>query len=579
MSVILKFDRFFAYSEEKSKYFYTEFGEHINIVHGPNTSGKSTFFLALLYTFGINDGNLYLKELLADKVIFRVDFSIKYDTQILTVTIIRDDDTLYLKKSGSPIKRFNGINGNASAEHIKLKHYLNELFEFSLLLESQGEYKSAPIETMFLPYYISQTVGWVYLRKSFSSLDFYKNFKEDYLDYYLGLDAAIDRVEKHKLTIQLKNKNAEIDIIRRFENKSEEIKLTKLMDEQFINTSKDYVEKYSQRHTILTERENEYVLKCNELAYLEERKSVIQKVSHNLKKQQPEIGNCPTCEQTLPVGISEMYIFFQEENDTVREMNVIKAKIRDIQSKINTLSKFISDERFAIGEEYRILNKYIESGVTYDSWLNSKATLRLADNLSKRLGDLILEKDEIESKLSKYKTDKQVERSRINQSREFETIFHNNLAYLGAKKLEEDRFTKLYQISAFPSQGVELHKTIMAYHFAFNQMIASTSGIHRFPFLLDAVFKEDLEINNKDIILKFISKHSPKDTQTIFSIAQAENQIDNAQKYNAEHFKGGATLIAIGDGKSKRSFLQDYKNQQVKYLDETMDIVSASSDN
>ena len=52
------------------------------------------------------------------------------------------------------------------------------------------------METMFLPYYVSQDVGWVYLRKSFSNLNFYKNFKEDFLDYYLGIENVIDREEK-----------------------------------------------------------------------------------------------------------------------------------------------------------------------------------------------------------------------------------------------------------------------------------------------------------------------------------------------------------------------------------------------
>jgi hypothetical protein len=186
------------------------------------------------------------------------------------------------------------------------------------------------------------------------------------------------------------------------------------------------------------------------------------------------------------------------------------------------LSKFIGEERSAISKEYETLNKYMQSGISYDSWLNNKATVKLVENLNEKLGQLILEKEKIEEDLAKYKSDDEINRSRVNQSNVFETTFSNNLNHLGVQNLQEDRFTRLYQISAFPTQGVELHKTIMAYHFAFNSIVSSTPGIHRLPFMLDAVFKEDVEDANKKAILTFINKNKPQDTQTIFSIAQIE---------------------------------------------------------
>jgi len=83
-------------------------------------------------------------------------------------------------------------------EHVKLKDYIRELFNFNLMLEQKGELKSAPLESMFLPYYISQSVGWVYVRESFSNLNYYKGFKEDYLDYYLGINNSFVLVNPNR---------------------------------------------------------------------------------------------------------------------------------------------------------------------------------------------------------------------------------------------------------------------------------------------------------------------------------------------------------------------------------------------
>ncbi len=63
---------------------------------------------------------------------------------------------------------------------------------------------------------------------------------------------------------------------------------------------------------------------------------------------------------------------------------------------------------------------------------------------------------------------------------------------------------------------VELHKTVMAYHFALNSMIAKPKAAQRLPFLLDAILKEDIDETNLETILFFVSKNLPSDTQTFF---------------------------------------------------------------
>lgn len=492
---------------------------------------------------------------------FRIDLYVAKNGETKKIRVVRDDDTLYIKEDGIPLKRFNGINGDSSLEHIKLKEFLNGLFDFKLQLESKGELKTAPIEAMFLPYYVSQSVGWVYLRKSISGFEYYKNFKEDYLDYYLGLDPAQDRVKKHSLEKQLRDKESEIAVISSLEVKNEELALTKLVDEEFITTSNQYVAGFSEKHNGLTAEENEYVVRCNELAYLQERKSVLQRVANNHKSQRPQHDNCPTCSQALPFGISETYRYLQEENDTKYELDTIKSKIKDVQYKINSLQNSIADKRQSISNEYATLNKYYNSNISYDMWLKNKANLQLVSKLHEKVGQLVAEQNELLDKLGKFKTDVEIEKERIARGKAFTKLFTGYLTELKVKQPTELRYLQLYLISTLPYQGVELHKTIMAYHFAFNGIVAQTENIHRFPFMLDAIFKEDLDDENRKAIPEFISKNRPKDTQVIFSIAQAKGQVSNAAYYNKTYFANDAKLKEVSDGTRERNLLSVYNNE------------------
>lgn len=138
----------------------------------------------------------------------------------------------------------------------------------------------------------------------------------------------------------------------------------------------------------------------------------------------------------------------------------------------------------------------------------------------------------------------------------------------------ENKYITLYQSSIFPSQGVELHKIVLAHNFAFNQIINDTPKIHRLPFLLDAIFKEDIDSGSKKNILDFIYNNKPKDLQLIVSIAYKENEEESIiAKYNNENFNAEANLISIGDGNRTRAFFENHHNEYDDILDQTLKII------
>ena len=576
MGCKINFDRLFIFSDRNKIYFNEEFDSGINLIYGPNTSGKSTLIQSLLYTFGINDGKEYLFDILSNEVIFRLDCTLFNADKKEKIVFIRDEGTLYIKKGELPIQVFSGINSDNSNEHIKLKDYLHQQFGFSLYLESKEEYNPAPIETIFLPYYVSQAVGWVYLRKSFSNLDFYRNFKDDYLDYYLGIENAIDRKKKKEIDNKLIAVQKEISFLSEMEKGDTSLQVTKIADEKFTLESITYIETYKKLQDDIIKNEKEYIIACNELSYLNERKSILSRIKRNQQSQNIETGNCPMCSQVLPYNPEAYYIYSQETNDTDAQLIDIKAKIKDKQSIVNSLNRKIKEQKSEVSKNYGILKLYETQELSFDTWIDNKANLQLNENILTKIGKLTIDLNTQKDLLKDYKTEDEVIFERSKKSASFAQLFNSYLLDLDVKPLIDDRFSALYKISAFPSQGVELHKTVMAYHFALNNLIKFTPSIHRFPFLLDAIFKEDIDEANRDLILKFIAKHRPNDTQLFLTISEIKNTEIHIANYQKDFFNNSAKLIRIGDGIAKRTLLKNYSNEHEEYVLETFNIINKS---
>jgi len=574
MTSTFTFNSLFIYSEKNKKYFYDDFGKGINLIYGPNTSGKSTLVQSLIYTFGINDGKEHLDELLAIDLFFRLDCTFKKENIDVNILFIREGGTLYVKIDDIPLKVFNGINGNNSFEHLKLKHFYHELFNFNLFLESKEEYKEAPIEAVFLPYYISQSVGWVYLRKSFSSLDFFRNFKDDYLDYYLGIETAVDREAKKKLETEISKAQKEQAFLTGIENNHIPLQVTKITDEDFTTRSLQYLEEYKVLQDEVAQKEKEYLFKSNELSFLSERKSVVSRIKISQIKQDPGDGSCPMCSQSLPYNLQQNYIHQQELNDSLSQYESIKAKITSVQSDVNSLKAKIEKIKEQISNKYQVFKSYSEQEISVEKWIDNKANIRLNENILSRLGQLTLDLFAYKKSLEEYKTDDEVAEERSKKNYSFKDLFEANLKQLNVKELTDDRYTTLYKISAFPFQGVELHKTIMAYHFAFNTLVSKTPDIHRLPFILDAVFKEDLDDFNEDLLIEFIAKNRPKDTQLFMTISEKTTKASQVSRYQKDLLNNEAKLIQIGNGRDTRTLLKDYSGEQDSLLQNTMDIIN-----
>lgn len=569
MTVTINFNKLFVFSESNGCCFFDEFSSGANIISGRNTSGKSSLIQSLLFSFGVNDVKESLSEILDYKPTFRVDFTKIQNGIHEKYTIIREPKSVYVKGPNGKVVPFHGIDADQSVEHIKLKDYIRDLVGFNLNLEQKGEIKSAPLESMFLPYYISQSVGWVYLRESFSNLQYYRGFKDDYLDYYLGISNNFDRLEFRRLSQERDRLRADIGNLKRY-SKQAEFQFSNLVDETCGDQAEIYIENYIQKSNLLEQERNGYIRLCNELSLLQNHHKILKKTKSNIHKQKyDDVDRCPACTQILSYSLEGLYSHYQKYNDTVELESYITEQLVDKKSKINSSNKKAFGIRKEIETDYSvILDKNID-GMTFDKWIANKANASLYRKMQSDLERLNEELEKNEVNLSKLNTEQETFSERAKKGRRFQQIFSIYTSQLALKPLSDSRYLDLYEINSFPRQGVELHKTVMAYHFALNALIEESRVAHRLPFLLDAVLKEDIDETNLDTILSFVGRNLPRDTQSFISISEHvkddlksgdQKVVKPVEKLKVEavknkYFSQETKLLYIGGGKIERGFL------------------------
>lgn len=553
-----------AYSINSKSFFSTEFGDLVNIIHGRNTSGKSTLMQSILYSMGVNDSKENLIDIINENVIFRLECEIQKKNSFEKVVFVRLDDTLVIRIADKPPVRFDGINGNSSFEYGRYKELFNQLFDFKLTLQKQTDFTNAPIEAAFLPFYISQSVGWVYLRESIGDYRFYKDFKFDYLDYYAGLKNSTDRLQKYTLQKEKQQLEYERNQLIQYKSKESSLKLSEILESRFKGKALDYLENYDSLATTLLSEEANYEKLCNKLSMLRGRQKVLLQTIRNLKLQKPRVDRCPVCEQTLPGDIRELYIYTQDINDALKQKNRVSDEIKAVSSSLNSVEKKIKNSSELINSEYKILTESRIENIGFDNWLNHHSNINMLNEIKskesiydKKISDLQIDIDNLAN-------DTEIDKLRYEIEKEFFKIFQEKAAYLDVKIPDSTKYKDLYSITSFPYQGVELHKIIMAYHFSFYQLIDKRSTIHKFPFLLDAVFKEDIDTGNREIIFDFLGNEAKNNKQMLFTVAEykkEKNQLNgdplfDINEINNKYFSGNAKQICIGEAQSIRSFLR-----------------------
>lgn len=312
-----------------------------------------------------------------------------------------------------------------------------------------------------------------------------------------------------------------------------------------------------------------------------ERKRILGKIRRNINSQRPEYDSCPVCIQKLPNSLEDIYSYYQKINNTDDEIKDINERIKKRQSIINSTLASIDKITEIVSKKYEALNYHINynKDCSFESWIENKVNVRFFDKIESKINDKNIENDNINSLLNNFKSEDSILKMRHIKENEFYSLFSKYLHELEVKLPQEQRYTRLYNINSFPFQGVELHKTVLAYHYAFNELISKTHCVTKFPFLLDAIMKEDIDESNRKLIFEFISKNAPKTKQVIFSVSESlkdsESSLNttNIKLVQEQYFTSNSKIIQIGDGNSERSFLYERDFESSRLIDKTLSII------
>lgn len=573
MSKIVRFKSILVYSPERKGFFY-DLNHPLLIIHGANTSGKSTLIQTILYIFGINEMNKYMESIYSDMETLRLDIEIMDGDDVSHVILIRRGGSIKIKKNEDPIVEFNDISSNNSSEHARFKHYLRTLFSYDLKLFSVDSYKDASIETCFLPYYIPQSVGWVSIRKAFDGLEYYKNFREDFINYCMGISNADDLEEKDKIEKEINTLSNKIEAIESTKVDNDKKIITRLKSDLMPTECIDYIQNYNKEENDLIGLNLEHTKQCNELALLKAKEKVLREVKKNLKAQDPENGGiCPICNRPLDSSLVAIYEHMQYCIDTNEELKDISDRISKANSAIDSLQKKIDAKRLRIEREREVFEALkLQEDISVKEWIDSRVQSEVSKTLDIDLMNYRSQIQLLQEKRKEFKSNDDIKKEQSEIESKFLSKFLKGLIELDVDYCpfkSEDRFFKLYKISALPYQGTELLEALMAYHFAFNELVREQGMVVRLPFMLDAIFKEDIDIKHRRDILKFISNHLPSDTQLIFSMAdqeRGENQL-NAETCNVEFFNNKARLLFTSN--EKKNLMKPLGDGFDKLIEET----------
>lgn len=528
---------------------------------------------------GINDSKDNLNNINKADVFFRLDCELDDGAKVIKLVFVRSDETLVLQYGDSRPIRFDGINANHSYEYGRYKDIFSKIIAFDLVLQKQSELISAPLEAAILPYYISQSVGWVYIRESIGDYRFYRDFKFDYLDYYCGITSGRDRINKYKLDKEKKELVFELKQLDAYETNNEGLRISKTLDDRFKGEATNFLEEYQSLESDLASKEAEHTMLCNKIGMLRSRHKVLSQIISNIKNQIPRVDQCPTCEQILPGDLRDYYNNRQDINDAIKESERVKESIKLNVSKLNSAEKSISTLREKVEKAFRILRSLEVEQITFDSWMDHNANLRMLKNISTKKQECRKRLENLNAEIKGIGDDIDIALLRKKKEKDFFNIFKEKAALLDVKIPKEEKYENLYSINSFPYQGVELHQLLMAYNFSFYEMVMKNPNVHSLPFLLDAIFKEDIDIENRNKIFEFLSKETKSSGQVIFSVAEYKEiatpsvPLFDIANINSKYFNNNAKLICIGDGKTKRAFLSESSSIDRILIDDTVKLL------
>jgi hypothetical protein len=535
-----------------------EFHPNMTVIIGGNGTGKSVLLKSIYHTFGALPHKVHPDWLEGQPTVL-----IHFTVDDLAYSIMRSGKIFALfAPDGKMLGRYSRIStiGNALAD----------IFGFELELpDRSGKPIIPPPGYLFLPFYMDQDNSWQHNWASFKEL-YLGGPRLDYVNYHTGirpnryyrakneLGMVLDGIQVISKEIKLirtllknlKQKLAEAEFTISLETFQEETKALVVSCQELKVQQETYKKKLSALYNSKIHLESQLLIVRKALSETHQDYEFATKVLQ-------DVVFCPSCGAEYENSFAERFSIAQDEQRCLELIMELEAELSDDMEKIERLNQdFIRNTAALSTVEAQMEQKKGE--VRLRDVIESEGKKEIKALFAKEvaeydrvLGEKILLRDSLETTLAEIEDKKRTELIR-NKYRGYMRTF---LDELNLKSVKNKTFAKID--AKLTESGSKTPRELMAYYYSILHVMREYSSSTYCPIIIDSPNQQAQDSKNLPLLLNFIVKRQPIDSQLILSIEE-----DHGIRYDGKVIRlSGETLLDEND-------YQDDLNRMIPYLSE-----------
>lgn len=563
----LELERVTILSLKEKKAKIIELKSGINVIQGDNKTGKSSFLKSIYYAFGAETG-MHPTWIALNPIVI-VDF--RYNSQ--KYTIMRNVRNIWVYDADK------NLIHNSSSITRGFTPFFSRFFNFKVELTTRNRVKQQATPAFCLmPFYIDQDLSWEKNWNSFQNLGQFTNWRKDLAAFHSGVTSSNYYSLKSQKDTLLLNKNQleiELQAIEGIRNQS----LEEIKDVDFTIPLDEFKHEITNLLEELNKIKSDSSQLKEKLRELYKEKEIIKEqikiTNHSLRELNKDyeycvkdLGHnvdCPTCGAIYENSFAERFSIANDEDQCLDLKMELESKYSQLLSSIEkSREKF-----FETHKRMKLVDNLLQTKkkrITLRELISYEGSRSLISRLSTKIQELRLKIQKISRAI--IEINKQLKKiiDPRRKKRIIETYRQNMgqfLKDLNVKDLPFESYKELH--SSIHEKGSDKPRALLAYYFSILKVmsVSSDSGTF-FPIIIDAPLQQEQDQENTKVILDFIGKNCPEDTQLILGIISLEEI----------NFEGNTVLLSqphsfLGEedySQSQEYFKELQKNSQPKSI-------------
>lgn len=523
-----------------------DFHPKTTIITGANRAGKSSIIKSIYQTFGakINETSNWNEV----EAFTYIEFTVNKENYLILYS--GNPRWFFIKSIDFPkkIHYFTSITN-------ELAPFLCDLFDFKLEITDKNMKRGKALPAiLFSPFYIDQDDGWTGTFKSFQGISWFKDWKIDLLDYYVGKkppEYFPIKTKKINLEVNYKKKETEYNIkkdhlsefIEEFSDNIQDIDI-EVDFEKEIAFFENNINNLNEERRVAKNR----VFKIrNRVRVIEEQINIAKQLNKDLKLDYDFAVNstkldhieCPTCGAEYKNELINRFTLINDHEKSLEILKTLVSEKEELKSEESSLSSSISSIDKKLSEIRKFLN-VTRKKISFKEYIEIKArdkvTEKYTNNISAFEEELKVDNEEIE--------DKKKDLKKLINKKVSKSIMDNYKKYLQSAFIELDVQNvkeKVYKLinANIDFSGSNRSRAILAYYYTILKLVDENTNTSILPLLIDTPKQQDPDDENIAKIFKFISSNFSFIPQLILGSVQVPdiNNFGEHKNYNLTNEK------------------------------------------